>query len=514
MSGIRKAIGSTALGCALCLGVVVPTTLSATVATGSATAATDQAQTQQTIDQLIANGVFRDHGTAAPDDPRSGDWLTNHSVNSSAILVVTPGTDDGTLYKRIQELRAGRHTLIIDYPESLAPIVSGRSGALLPFFAPGYDTSRDVAVARNLAVMRAFAAQGSDRPLVVYTGYSQGAEAVGNAAEAAVAANSGGAAGIDTQNSRILLVSDPRSPWGLKAWAADHLLVGAAMELFGAESNGARNPSATGPDLPVTSVIVVGDPVSNFQWVWYRPVSSLIVDGAGFLVIHSGMGKENYGTLGAYDDPAVMHSVDGNTTYLVYKTKHHPLTMLSMLVKDSVGIPYDADDLARLDRINNAFYPLQEPTPGSAAVPVAAGSRSVPTSGVTAPSPAGVESAATPTTPAVTPTTPTTPTPTPTTESQPVQTGATGTDDPSTTGRHRAPESATPSESTTTPAPAEPTDETDDTGTGGRHRLEGGGRHSADNAPQAGDADAGSSTPTVPGSGGALDQDPGQAPAA
>ncbi|WP_423131061.1 hypothetical protein [Gordonia malaquae] len=52
----------------------------------------------------------------------------------------------------------------------------------MPFFAPSYDESRDIAVDRNLQIMEAF--QNADR-VVVFTGFSQGAEALGNAAEIA-----------------------------------------------------------------------------------------------------------------------------------------------------------------------------------------------------------------------------------------------------------------------------------------------------------------------------------------
>lgn len=435
MYRLRKSFGSAAVGCALCAGTVLPLALSSTTAHAGVPSV---AATQDTVNGLAADGVFR---PADPDDGTGPDWLSTAigAHNGDVLIVVTPGTDDGTLYPRIRGFRAGdRPTYIIDYPEAIGPIISGRSGASLPIFAPSYDESRDIAVTQNLKAMHAFATQQGENPTVVYTGFSQGAEALGNAAEQAVASNADGTA-IDVDKSYVLLISDPRSPWGLKAWAADHPAVAGLMELAGAESNGARDPQATG-DLPVTSVIVVGDPVANFQWVWNRPVSSLLVDAAGFLTVHTGLGEQNYGNLIDYSqEPTVLHSADGNTTYLVYTPKHHPLTALAVLINTRLGIPFDDDDVARWDNVNNAFYPLQAPGVQNAAVDVVdpTAARTAPTDEPGSASRAAVEN---------------TPTPAPAALS-------TNTDEsvgdrhladaqPSTKGRHRAPERAT------TPPPA------------------------------------------------------------
>ena len=361
---IKRAIGTTAMGCSLCMGVAFTP-----VAPASASLA------PSTIQALVDNGTLRH---ADPDDcsvqPAPAtlhcpDWISSHDPGTphNTVVVATPGTDDGTLYPRLKGMRAGRETLIVNYPESLGPIVSGRSHALLPFFAPTYDQSKNVAIANNLRVMSAFA-DLPNAPRVVYTGYSQGSDALGDAAERAVADGT-----IDIANSHIILVSDPRSPWGLKAWAADSLPVSALFTLLGAQSNGARNPGATGEQLPVTSVVVVGDPAANFQWLWYRPFSSLLVDAAGFLTIHAGAGADNYGNLIDYSlEPTVLKSVDGNTTYLIYRPSHHPLTMLAMLIYDELGIRYTAADLKRWDKANDTFYPLQSPGVDNAAVPVTA----------------------------------------------------------------------------------------------------------------------------------------------
>ncbi|WP_055476225.1 PE-PPE domain-containing protein [Gordonia sp. HS-NH1] len=465
MAGIRQALRASSVGCALCLGLVVPTALAST----AVAAPVLSPQTQQTIAELNGDGVFR---PAEPDDGLGPDWLSTSfpRADGNTIVVVTPGTDDGTLFPRIQGLRAGRQTLIIDYPEALGPLVSGRSGAVLPIFAPGYDASRDVAIDNNLAVMRAFAQQTDGQPFVVYTGYSQGADALGDAAEAAVADGT-----IDASNSLILLISDPRSPWGLKAWADDHPVVGTVFELFGATSNGARDPGATGEDLPVTSVIVVGDPVANFQWRAHRPLSSLLVNGAGFIAIHSGLGEENYGNLIDYTEPpTTMRSRDGNTTYVVYQPKHHPLTLVAMILNDAVGLDPSESDIARWDAVNNAFYPLVTPTPSNAAVPVV---------DTTSPLVEQATSAASSVPPLVEQATSAARSRVETTAEPQITETAAG-------GRHRAPETT---DSGSTPEIEAPTE-------GGRHRLTGVGRHSTDAEPSSDSTEAptdASSTPDV-----------------
>ncbi|MGV9478241.1 PE-PPE domain-containing protein [Gordonia aichiensis] len=516
MYRIRKSVGSAAVGCALCLGTVVPLALSSAAAQAGVPSAEE---TQATVNGLGADHVFR---TAEPDDGAEKDWLTEvlKPGEGELLVVVTPGTDDGSLYPRIKGLRFNdRPTYIIDYPESIGPIISGRSGAVLPFFAPSYDQSRDVAVDKNLTAMKAFATQNGENPFVVYTGYSQGAEALGNAAEQAIAQNGDGTA-IDVNKSHILLVSDPRSPWGLKAWVADHAVVAGMMEFFGAESNGARDPGATGDELPVTSVIVVGDPVANFQWVWYRPVSSLLVDAAGFITIHSGLGEQNYGNLIDYGEtPTTPKSKDGNTTYVVYTPKHHPLTALAVLVNTRLGIPFDAADVDRWDQVNNAFYPLQAPGVDNAAVDVVESEAAATPPATT--SPLTAQSRAVPEKAADTTGRPASPAGASTTAPQVVEQHAGGDDAPTpSTGRHRAPEAvpeAAPAPSTATTAsdpqtpqpPAETAppvqesspdqSESDDASTGGRHRVTGQGRHAADS----GDADShavgsGDATGTAP----------------
>ncbi len=330
-----------AVACAICLGgMVVPTALAAT--------------TSPVVEGLIADGTVREG-----DQPNNTKDIYP-GLPADTIVVVTPGTDDVTLTERIQPIIGTRETVIVNYPESFGPIIAGKSGTL-PFLAPTYDQSKNAAIAANLDIMQAFHDSG-EHPLIVYTGFSQGADALGDAAEQAYAD------GLLDDKTMIILVSDPRGPWGIKSWVAGTPLLPELAGVIGVESNGARNPADTG-NTEVTSVIIVGDPVGNFQWVWYRPVSSLIVDAAGFLTIHSGNGPETYANLDELGDPTVYQSADGNTTYEVYDA-HHPLALLNAMVYDELGIPYTADDLDRWDQAAEAFYPIQEPTADNAAVEV------------------------------------------------------------------------------------------------------------------------------------------------
>ena len=327
------------------LGTVVPIAVASTNVTA-------------VVESLIDREVVRE----ATQHDNTSDMFPD--LPADTIMVVTPGTNDTTLIPRNLPYVGQRQTLIINYPESFGPVISGRSNKLAPF-APGYDESKEHAMNQNLAVMAAFADMGADRPFVVYTGYSQGADALGDAAENPRAYdNDFFVPGKDL----VVLVSDPRSPWGIKAWLDTMPFLKPLVEVAGIDANGARDPEASGT-VRIVSVIVVGDPVSNFQWVAYRPVSSLVVNAAGFLTIHSGNGPHTYGDVERLGDPTEYTS--GNTTYLVYDAAH-PLALLVAAVYDTLGITYDKDDLARWDALAEAYYPTQAPNAGTAAVPVTA----------------------------------------------------------------------------------------------------------------------------------------------
>ncbi len=305
------------------------------------------------IQGLIDSGVISD-GTR-PDNTQ--DWYPG----LPAIVIITPGTDDTSLLDRTAGLSGTRTTYVVQYPESVGPIISGKSGALLPFFAPSYDKSKEKAVQGNLAVFRAL----NDNPpgvLVIFNGYSQGADALGNAVEEAYAE------GVIPPGVLVVLMSDPRGPWGVKQWVASQPLLPELLGVIGVKSDGARDPGATG-DTAVTSVILTGDPVANWQWQPLRPISSLAVNAAGFLTVHSGRGPQHYGTITSLGPSTTYLSDDGATMYSVFKTAH-PFALATAALYDSLGIEYTADDLAEWDAAWQKFYKISEPTPGNAAVPI------------------------------------------------------------------------------------------------------------------------------------------------
>lgn len=309
-----------------------------------------------------SSAIVVERGAAPDRDPLLNTWLGENGIGQTGapvLVVVTPGTDDDGLHPRVDGLVGGRDAAYIEYPESFFPVLSGKAD-VPPFDAPTYQESRVVAEQQNLAVIRAL----RDYPgPVVYTGYSQGAEAVGNAIE------QGDDAGLIGPNTLGLLVSDPRGPWGFKGWAKDMSASNEWMRpVFGAvgiDDNGARDPQDSG-DAKVVSVAVQGDPVTDWQWQPERPAESLLVNLAGFMAIHSTAdgpygnlddGKDDQGRTVLLDagEPTEMHS--GGTTYQVYDT-YHPLALLSANVLDSVGIGYGDADLQRWDRQAEDFYPM------------------------------------------------------------------------------------------------------------------------------------------------------------
>ena len=330
-------------------GKVAATTLAGLMVTGIGAPAWGVDPTDAALDQ------YADMGPRPVEfDDVLGTWVAADRLGS-AFVVVTPGTDDTGLAERTAGLVGDRTNRIIKYPESIWPLASGKSDSLLPLFAPTYDESKEVAVSANLEMMRALAGAPY---VVVYTGYSQGADALGNAAERAEP-------GLLGENTLILLVSDPRGPWGLKAGLAKIPFSAPVMALVGAKSDGARDPADTGA-AQVVQVIVKGDPVADWQWNPLRPVSSLLVDLAGFITIHAGTGPYSYANLDGLTLEKTLYSADGNTTYEVYDT-YHPLALVNWMIADALGFDVDEEQLKEWDRQAELFYPLQEISPETAA---------------------------------------------------------------------------------------------------------------------------------------------------
>jgi hypothetical protein len=162
---------------------------------------------QPTTDEALAALVAGANPPLRPAEPstQSVGYLSRppFEVPADAVVINTPGTDDTTLYKRIDPMRGDLRTLNVVYPESLFPIISGKSGRLLPIFAPTYDQSTGIAFAHILEIAAALE-DVSDTREVVYSGYSQGADALGDAATRLVADGL-----LDPATDQILLMSDP-----------------------------------------------------------------------------------------------------------------------------------------------------------------------------------------------------------------------------------------------------------------------------------------------------------------
>lgn len=291
--------------------------------------------------------------------PASGpDYLTG--LPTGTAMLVTPGTDDTSLRPRINPYVSDRLTLVINYPQSAGPVIAGKSGQPA-FLAPSYDKSKEVAIERNLAAIDQIG-RDDTIPRLVANGYSQGADALGDALERSVTAGT-----LNTSKTSAVITSDPRGPWGLKAFFAEHPLINPLGGIFGASLNGARNPAATG-DTQVYQVIVTGDPVANWQWNPLRPAASMEVNAAGFKYIHSD--PSGYGDLTRYGSPTLYKSVNGNTTYIVYRSLH-PLTYARIDASTQVGHTPTSSEIQQWDQASEAYFPLSVPSTGNAAVPVA-----------------------------------------------------------------------------------------------------------------------------------------------
>ena len=301
------------------------------------------------LQPLIELGIITDGEEFESDD----------TTLSEALVVVTPGTDDTTLIDRVSPLVGTRAATVISYDESFWPVISGRSGAARPFDAPTFGESKGMAVERNLAVMRALEASDNSLP-VIYTGYSQGAVALGDAAE--IASDEG----LLGEQDEVYLTSDGRAPWSIVPRLQEVLPPDSGLGSAGVPLDGVRDPADTG-NAAITQVVVTADPVANFQWQDDRPIESAVVNALGFVGCHSD--ASCYGDLAQHGEPTVYQSAEGNTAYQVYDSLH-PATMVQKSVFDAVGIGYTDDDVAAWDGQAEAWFAIDMPTPSNAAVAV------------------------------------------------------------------------------------------------------------------------------------------------
>lgn len=288
------------------------------------------------------------------------DWFPG---NDSEVVDVA-GIGDKTFASRVEPINGPRENSVVDYVGSMGPFSGGNRDDITQYgpFAPGYDES----VAEGVdAVEKAFsdhAAQGENREPVIWAGYSQGSEVLGDGTERAVEK------GYVGEEDRVLLLADPRSPWGIQATSttpAGKVILGTV----GLTPRGARNPAATG-NTRVTEVVMTSDPTTNTQWDSRRPVESIAVDVAGQILVHGGASSTNY----AYAlDPSSLEnakfykSEEGNTVYAVVETPH-PFTLAQERVYDGLGIEYSDGDVDEWEQHWQGYYPISEPTPENAAV--------------------------------------------------------------------------------------------------------------------------------------------------
>ncbi len=230
-------------------------------------------------------------------------------ASQGATLVVVPGTDD----------RGGKNLLcwlkwfvelfsrlvVIDYPATVGPVVGGLR-------ADRYDTSCAKAIAATTEAVRGISGK------VVIVGYSQGAEA----AWLAVAGLR--KLGIKPDAEIELIVwGHPRSSTGFKPHLGrHHPLVAWLLERFcGAARNGAADEQLMG-DIRVTSIAIVGDPVTAFEVWWKNPIGFVLNTIFGFFMTHAGLGRESASRVGTLSLRSVRQSADSSTTHVVLNAAH------------------------------------------------------------------------------------------------------------------------------------------------------------------------------------------------
>lgn len=318
-----------------------------------------EASLPRSLDTLLRNRVVSD-GTKNFNES----YL---DLPSDILFVVTPGTEDLNLTIRLGNLIGSNPVAIIEYDESFWPVMAGKSGAISPIFAPTFDASRRQAIMQNLRVMRAL--QDDDGvPHVLYTGYSQGAVALGDAVEEAVEE------GLLGERDYIYLTSDGRGPWGILPGLQALPFMELVLLLLGISPDGARNP-ADMAGVRVTDVIVTADSIANFQWKEDRVEESIFINILGYVVCHGD--PVCYGDLNQHGPPTYLESVEGDVTYEIYHSLH-PVTMLYLRICSFLQLTCGDTGTAIVDWLAQSWYEIEVPSIKGAAVPVRLPERSAP----------------------------------------------------------------------------------------------------------------------------------------
>ena len=313
-------------------------------------------------EDLVERGVLRD----VTWEQNDRDWLAESDTEMN---IFVPGTGDTTFESRTAGYAGERPSYAVNYPEAFGPVISGNTegiGAKVPIFAPSYNESVEIGTEATMDTFRTLRGENGVDERITWEGFSQGARILGDSAEQAHAE------GLLSENDQIILSSDPRGPWGIESRIHGTPMGEVVRPIVATEE--ARDPADIGEDAQVVSVVMTGDPVSNWQWDDRRPVSSLVVNAAGFAMVHSGTSDQSFENVfepdaGLADDARVFESEEGNTTYVVVETDH-PMALAQAVVYDELQVPYSDSDTERWNQQWNQFYEIQTPTAQNAAVPV------------------------------------------------------------------------------------------------------------------------------------------------
>ncbi|MGO3702191.1 MAG: hypothetical protein ACTJG2_03330 [Candidatus Saccharimonadales bacterium] len=341
--------------------VIVLSALMAAAIAAPASAASEQ---PKAVSSLSAFGNLVDRGvvTDVTRTENERDWYPDQPDTP---VVFVPGTGDDGFVDRTAGRAGARDSYSVVYPESFGPVVTGNhEGSRLT--APTYDESVEIGTEATVEVFREIRGEGSPyQGAVLYDGYSQGSEILGNAAEQAYSE------GLLSEQDRIYLNSDPSGPWAIETRLQDTPAKSAARAM-GVTLDG-RNPADTGDEAQVTSVIRTSDPVANFQWQDDKPVESLGVTAAGFLLVHGSKSEQNYDNAmegDAWENATHYYSAEGNTEYVVIEDDH-PFTLAEAEVLNSAGIvpPVEYTD-SRNEFYNEYVFEMSMPNVENSAVTV------------------------------------------------------------------------------------------------------------------------------------------------
>ncbi|QKY78718.1 membrane protein [Gordonia phage Gill] len=340
-----------------------------------------------TVEDLITDGSVSEVTKSGNDRD-----VIEAAIDDAVIMILNNGTGANEGERWAEAWVGNRKAYLVKYDQSFWPAVPTENpdapwlARKIGLFAPTYITSKLGAIDNNLALAKAIHESGdTEGKTYIWVGFSQGADTLGDSVEQAYALGYFDHAG----NTKVIIVSDPGSPWSIKGWAKDEtgILGEIITTLIGIDNNGSRDPAKTG-DLAIDQIIVVGDSVANFQWNNLRPVSSLVVGLSGWATLHGGPNPWSSNNLDlrtventvGLDAPVYLYSVEGNTTYRIYDAPH-PTAILQAQIERDLGIVRDKNGngtnedefvarVMKLDPKYQKWYEIEKPTVDNAHVDV------------------------------------------------------------------------------------------------------------------------------------------------